>query len=119
MLNQAQTRNVAATATTPTSDCLAPVLFARTKEQASLYCSMLEGVDIPAVIGDHSDGHTRGLGIPILVPESLYERASEILAVDQSLDLDCEYDDDVDDDDVDDDLDDDDDDDDDLDDDDD
>jgi hypothetical protein len=98
MLNQTQTHSAVETTATSTSDCLAPVLFAHTPEQASQYCSMLGEINIPAVVGDHSGGQMRGLGIPVLVPESLYERASEILAIDQSFDLDSDLDDDDDDD---------------------
>ena len=70
-------------------------------EQASQYCSMLGEIHIPAVVGDHSGGQTQGLGVPVLVPESLYERASEILATDQSFDLDADLEDEDDDDDLD------------------
>ena len=94
MLNQTQTHNAVETPVASTSDCLAPVLFAHTTEQATQYCSMLGEIHIPAVVGDHSGGQTQGLGVPVLVPESLYERASEILATDQSFDLDIDLDDD-------------------------
>lgn len=61
-------------------DRLAPVLFASSEEEATRFCALLEDVDIPALVGAHTGRAMKGLGVPILVPESLLERSSEILA---------------------------------------
>jgi len=75
MLNELQTHEGEWTA-----DGLVPVLFARARESADSYRCLLERAGITAVVGDDSPLGTRGLGVAVLVPESLHERASEIVS---------------------------------------
>ncbi|UCE61612.1 MAG: hypothetical protein JSU63_07660 [Phycisphaerales bacterium] len=103
MSNQLQTHAVTETMDLLESDNLAPLLFAGSGEQASRYCSALEDVNIPVVIGDHKGKATKGLGMPLLVPESFHEHASEIISSLDLFDSDYEFDDEDDDEDEDDD----------------
>lgn len=63
---------------------LVAVVFADTQEDAEHFCSALEHLDVPALIGYHDlaeAGRARAVsGMPVLVPEHLQDRASEILA---------------------------------------
>ena len=63
---------------------LVAVVFADTQEDAEHYCSALEHLDVPALVGyqDQAEtGQTQSVsGMPVLVPEHLQDRASEILA---------------------------------------
>ena len=91
---------------------LVAVVFADTREDAEHFCSALEHLDVPALIGyqyQAETGQARVVsGMPVLVPEHLQDRASEILAClgmaasDDYWDDDEEEDDDLDDDDEDD-----------------
>lgn len=92
-------------------DTYVPAVFARSPEEAEVYCELLSDHEIPAVLGDEDvltgndqplrHGMTRGL--PVLVPEPLLdeagaviasrEEAEELLATDDD-DLDEDYDDD-------------------------
>jgi hypothetical protein len=92
MSNQLQAHTVTKTMDLLESDNLAPLLFAGSREQASRYCSALEEVNIPVLIGDHGGKATKGFGMPILVPESFHERASEIIASLDLFDADYEFD---------------------------
>ncbi|MFQ5591738.1 MAG: hypothetical protein ACE5HE_11280 [Phycisphaerae bacterium] len=82
-------------------DALTPVLFARSNEEATRFCALLEGVDIPALVGDDADVRLRSLGVPVLVPESLHEWSSEVLSAAEAVysddDVDDEEDEDEDD----------------------
>ncbi len=80
MSSQVQIQEVVDTMGGPREDRLTPVLFASTDEEATRFCALLEDVNIPALVGDHTGPAMRGLGVPILVPESLHEWSSEILA---------------------------------------
>ena len=106
--------------TTPVDSNWTPVLYTRDGTEATRYCSILQEASIPALAGDAV--MTAGCGrrlvpsLPVLVPQSCHERASEILSSleatlsdDDELYDDDEEDDDFFDDDPDDDLDDDDD----------
>ena len=63
---------------------LVAVAFADTAEDAEHYCSALDHMDVPALIGCQDQaGVARARaasGMPVLVPEHLQDRASEILA---------------------------------------
>ena len=83
-------------------DRLAPVLFARNREEATRFCALLDEVDIPALVGDHTGVALKGIGVPILVPESLHEWSSEILAAAEPAYADHDFEDDDEDDDEDD-----------------
>jgi len=66
------------------------VVFARSMEEAETYMELLEDHDIPGRLGPHEDiegdqgvplahqGMTHG--VPIMVPESMLDEASEIIA---------------------------------------
>ena len=71
---------------TRVEDCLTPVLFARSGEEATRCCATLEEINILALVGDPAGTPTRVLGIPVLVPNSKHERASEVLASLQAAD---------------------------------
>mgnify|MGYP006294369333 CR=1 FL=1 len=65
-------------------------IVARSPAEAEEYCELLQDHDIPTVIGapdedeQLADGGTRGKqithGVPVLVPETLLDEASEIIA---------------------------------------
>jgi len=70
-----------------------PVLFARNMEEAEEYCELLSDHDITARVGvdeelleeadpDQRAASRRGMthGVPVLVPESLLDEASEVIA---------------------------------------
>lgn len=61
-----------------------PVTFARDHESAAHLRSMLEQQNVPALVDDLSAAEdvfaVLGRGVPILVPEQMHERASEIVA---------------------------------------
>jgi len=68
---------------------LLPVLYARTDDEAAEYCDLLNDHDIPACVGsaDEPEGAAQkvakrpaGRGVPVFVPESLLDEASEIIA---------------------------------------
>ncbi len=65
---------------------LAVLLFARSPQEAGRYCEVLEASGVPAVIGDRvqemqeKGDDTGPAGFPVLVPETLDERASETIA---------------------------------------
>ncbi len=52
------------------------VLFARDREEAQIYRTVLEDLHIPALVGDQP----ASAGVPVLVPESFQERAAELIA---------------------------------------
>jgi hypothetical protein len=70
-----------------------PAFFARDQEEAEEYCELLNDHDIPARCGvdvdpqeeadsEHRVAGRRGIthGVPVLVPETLLDEASEIIA---------------------------------------
>ncbi len=65
-----------------------PAVFARSDEEAAVYCELLSDHEIPAVVGDDDalDGNGHPLqhgmthGVPVLVPEPLLDEAGEIIA---------------------------------------
>ena len=69
-----------------------PAFFARDMEEAGEYCELLADHDIPARAGiedeltaedsEHRTAGRRGMthGVPVLVPETLLDEASEIIA---------------------------------------
>jgi len=74
-------------------DDYVPALFARNMEEAEEYCKLLDDHDIPARAGvdeamledadpDQKAAERRGMthGVPVLVPESLLDEASEVIA---------------------------------------
>ena len=75
-----------------------PAVFARTLDQAEVFCDLLNDQDVPAIVaadeasgqnGDDEDHvHTPGIpqGVPVLVPEALLEEASEIIADHEDMD---------------------------------
>ena len=75
---------------------IVPAVFARSAEEAEVYCELLNDHDIPAVVGDDDDVDTvkaRGRarrrsmthGVPILVPEVLLDDAGQVIAVQEEL----------------------------------
>jgi hypothetical protein len=97
MPSQLQIREVVEAMGAVGVDQLTPVLFASDDEEAIRFCALLEDVNIPALVGDHTGAATRGLGVPVLVPESLQEWSSEILASAETVCADHDIDDDDDD----------------------
>lgn len=83
-------------------------MFAGSQDEAERCCELLKENGIPATLGEDEDGQSRRAGIPLLVPESLLESASEILSarseddVQDGLDADEDEEEDDDDDDFDD-----------------
>jgi hypothetical protein len=78
-----------------------PVVFASDLESAEDYRALLERYNIPALIDDETGcEHTYtalGRGVPVLVPDQMHDRASEVLAGgDSELPVWCASDDDVD-----------------------
>jgi len=69
-----------------------PALIAPSREEAELYCELLNDHDIPAMIGgedikaepNEEEGELLcrriARGVPVLVPEALLDEASEIIA---------------------------------------
>jgi len=63
-----------------------PVIFARSHEDAEIYCQLLEDHDVPAVIDEDYEPFESQRragspdGIPVLVPESLLEDARGFIA---------------------------------------
>jgi hypothetical protein len=59
-----------------------PVYFARDPQEAGQLRTLFEQHDVPVLLDDGMDGEylTAGRGVPVLVPEELHERASELLA---------------------------------------
>lgn len=75
-----------------------PAVFARNSQEAAEYCELLNDHDIPATVGSDEHGEDaaqsrrrgagprrsgrRGMtrGVPVLVPETLLDEASEIIA---------------------------------------
>jgi len=78
-----------------------PVVFVQSRTEADRYRSLLEAVNIPAIVEESGDGGLLALqvggAIPLLVPEHLLDDASDIVAAIQAS-PDAEYDDDFDDD---------------------
>jgi len=77
-------------------DEFVPAVFARSAEEAEVYCELLNDHDIPAVVGDDDDvdetrtkapARRRGMthGVPILVPEVLLDDAGQVIAVQEEL----------------------------------
>lgn len=73
---------------------LVTAMFAGSMEEAERCCELLKENGIPASLGEEEERKSRRAGIPLLVPESLLESASEILSarsedeVDDGLDAD-------------------------------
>ena len=74
-------------------DDFVPVFFARDRSEADLYCELLSDHDIPARTGEddvaigemdveHLLASQRGMthGVPVVVPETLLDEASEVIA---------------------------------------
>jgi len=73
-------------------DDFVPALFARDEEEAEEYCELLADHDIPSRLGtddealdddeEHRKAGRRGMthGVPVLVPETLLDEASEVIA---------------------------------------
>ena len=73
-------------------EAFVPAVFARSGDEADQYCQLLSDHDVPAKVGadedpldedeDHRAASQRGIthGVPVLVPESLLDEASEIIA---------------------------------------
>ncbi len=57
---------------------LIPVAFARSRDQADLFTALLDEQDIAAIVG--ADVPMCVEGMPVLVSEAHYDRASEIIA---------------------------------------
>lgn len=65
-----------------------PAVFARSQEEAEVYCELLNDHEIPAVVGDDNmpDGHDQPVhhgmthGLPVLVPEPLLDEAGAVIA---------------------------------------
>ena len=77
-------------------DEFVPAVFARSAEEAEVYCELLNDHDIPAVVGDDDNvdkGKTKSRvrrssithGVPILVPEMLLDDAGQVIAVQEEL----------------------------------
>lgn len=94
MSNQLHNNELIAARDAAGEDRLTPVLFARSGAEATRFCALLEDADIPALVGDHMGKALKGLGVPILVPESLAAWSSEILAAKQAGDGADRFDDD-------------------------
>ena len=71
------------------SEEFVPAVFARSPEQAEMYCELLNDHDIPALVGDAEDaedtprsqrGRSMARGVPVLVPEALLDEAGEVIA---------------------------------------
>ena len=79
-----------------------PVVFVQSWTEADRYRSLLEAVNIPAIVEEPGDSGSPALqvggAIPLLVPEHLLDDASDVVAAVQAS-PDAEYDDDFDDDD--------------------
>jgi len=80
-------------------DDYVPAFFARNLAEAEEYCELLSDHEIPARAGldeelladadpDHHAASRRGMthGVPVLVPESLLDEASEVIADREDLD---------------------------------
>ena len=69
-------------------DSLVPAVFARSPEEAEVYCELLNDHEIPAVIGDedsltggqHPVRHGMTRGLPVLVPEPMLDEAGAVIA---------------------------------------
>jgi hypothetical protein len=68
-------------------DELVPVVFGRDEDEAEEYRQLLEDHEIEATVGfdgledpDAENGRAMSRGIPVLVPDSLLDEASEIIA---------------------------------------
>ena len=62
---------------------LVPVLIAGNQQAADELCTVLDGMDVPALVGCLAAARVapaRPRGVPVLVPEEHYDRACEILA---------------------------------------
>ena len=65
-----------------------PAVFARSPEEAEVYCELLGDHEIPAVVGDedslsggrHPACHEMTQGLPVLVPEPMLDEAGEVIA---------------------------------------
>lgn len=62
------------------SDGLVPVMFAASTKEAEKCLGLLKENEIPASLGDADDERVNTSGIPVLVPGTLLDEASEILA---------------------------------------
>lgn len=71
------------------SEEFVPVVFARSADQAEVYCELLNDHDIPAVPGEVEDADddspagrppSMARGVPVLVPEALLDEAGEVIA---------------------------------------
>ena len=80
-------------------DDYVPAFFAKNLQEAEEYCELLSDHEIPARAGldeelladadpDHRAASRRGIthGVPVLVPESLLDEASEVIADREDLD---------------------------------
>jgi len=65
-----------------------PAVFARSPEEAEVYCELLGDHEIPAIVGDE-DSIAEGRravrqemthGLPVLVPEPMLDEAGEVIA---------------------------------------
>ena len=75
-----------------------PAVFARSPDQAEVFCDLLNDQDVPAIVAadeahgqnddDEDHTHTPGIpqGVPVLVPEALLDEASEIIADHEDMD---------------------------------
>jgi len=68
-----------------------PAIFARSVDEAEKYRELLDDHDIPALVGSEDFGNKKdkrkmSRGVPVLVPESLLDEASEIIAEKEELD---------------------------------
>ena len=63
---------------------LIPVVFAPSRDEATYLCTVLEEMNIPALVGKGEGSAERGWGgtsrMPIFVPAPLHDRAAEIIA---------------------------------------
>ena len=69
-------------------DSFVPAVFARSPEEAEVYCELLNDHEIPAVVGDedspiggqHQVRHGMTHGLPVLVPEPMLDEAGAVIA---------------------------------------
>lgn len=75
-------------------ETLIPVVFAKGNDEGRRYQSILAEAGISATLAGDAFSGPPGLGLPVLVPESLYEPASEMIASTDAADSDHGFDDD-------------------------
>lgn len=69
-------------------DNFVPAVFARSADEAEVYCELLNDHEIPAVVGDddllaengHPVQHGMTHGLPVLVPEPMLDEAGAVIA---------------------------------------